>query len=77
MNTSGLLQRKCETLRALLTLQETGSIHDSMNIPKIELISLLTTSLLFAVKTVYYDKCSKISNTLKLQTPKIIAENNF
>ena len=25
----------------------------------------------------YYGKCSKISNTLKLQTPKIIAENNF
>ena len=29
-------------------------------------------------KTQYdYGKCSKISNTLKLQTPKIIAENNF
>ena len=25
----------------------------------------------------YYDKCSKISNTLKLRTPKIIAENIF
>ena len=25
----------------------------------------------------YYGKCSKISNTLKLRTPKIIAENNF
>ena len=24
-----------------------------------------------------YGKCSKISNTLKLQTPKIIDENNF
>ena len=24
-----------------------------------------------------YGKCSKISNTLKLGTPKIIAENNF
>ena len=24
-----------------------------------------------------YAKCSKISNTLKLRTPKIIAENNF
>ena len=24
-----------------------------------------------------YGKCSKISNTLKLWTPKIIAENNF
>ena len=26
---------------------------------------------------VKYGKCSKISNTLKLRTPKIIAENNF
>ena len=34
MNTSGLLQSK-----ASLTLQETRSIHDSMNIPKIEFIS--------------------------------------
>ena len=25
----------------------------------------------------YYGKCSKISNTLKLRTPEIIAENNF
>ena len=25
----------------------------------------------------YYGKCSKISNTLKLRTPKIITENNF
>ena len=25
----------------------------------------------------WYGKCSKISNTLKLRTPKIIAENNF
>ena len=24
-----------------------------------------------------YGKCSKISNTLKLRTPKIIAEDNF
>ena len=33
MNTSGLLQSK--------TLQETGSIHDSMNIPKIEFIAYI------------------------------------
>ena len=26
---------------------------------------------------VMYGKCSKISNTLKLRTPKIITENNF
>ena len=31
-------------------------------------------NLLVSVK---YGKCSKISNTLKLRTPKIIAENNF
>ena len=36
MNTSGLLQSKREALRALLTLQETRSIHESMNLPKIE-----------------------------------------
>ena len=35
MNTSGLLQSK------LLTLQETQSIHDSMNIPKIEFITYI------------------------------------
>ena len=30
------MQSKREALRASLTLQETRSIHDSMNIPKIE-----------------------------------------
>ena len=35
-----------------------------------------TWSILFALKATY-GKCSKISNTLKLRTPKIIAENNF
>ena len=39
MNTSGFLQSKREAFWALLTLQETQRIHDSMNIPKIELIS--------------------------------------
>ena len=36
-------QNKClnKALRALLTLQETRSIHDSMNIPKIEFISYM------------------------------------
>ena len=29
------------------------------------------------VKKSAYGKCSKISNTLKLRTPNIIAENNF
>ena len=51
MNTSGLLQSKWsqrafgftltlqETLRASLTLQETRSIYDSLNRPKIEFIA--------------------------------------
>ena len=49
MNTSGLLQSKWSpkgvtlilqgTLRDSLTLQETRSIHDSMNIPNIEFIA--------------------------------------
>ena len=30
---------KVKVIRASLTLQETQSIHDSMNIPKIKLIS--------------------------------------
>ena len=36
MNTSGLLQSKW-----MLTLQETKCIHDSLNIPKIELIAYI------------------------------------
>ena len=36
--------------------------------------SLFISNQLISVK---YGKCSKISNTLKLLTPKIIAENNF
>ena len=32
MNTSGLLQSKCRPKGLTLTLQETRSIHDSMNI---------------------------------------------
>ena len=37
MNNSNLLQSNCFTL----TLQENGSIHDSMNIPKIEFITYI------------------------------------
>ena len=37
MNTSGLLKSKWKGFT--LNLQETRSIHDSMNIPKIELIT--------------------------------------
>ena len=39
MNTSGLLQSLRKAIQASLTLQETRSIHDSMNIPKFEFIS--------------------------------------
>ena len=39
MNTSGLLQSKWSSKGFTLTLQETQSIHDSMNIPKIEFIA--------------------------------------
>ena len=34
-------------------------------------------SINITIQTLRYGKCSKISNTLKLRTPKIIAENNF
>ena len=37
----GLLHSKRQALRASLTYQETRSIHDSMNIPNIEFISLV------------------------------------
>ena len=36
MNTSGLLQSKWSLKGFMLTLQESRSIHDSMNIPKTE-----------------------------------------
>ena len=39
MNTSGLLQSKWSPTGFTFTLQETRSIHDSRNIPKIEFIS--------------------------------------
>ena len=41
MNTSGLLQRKWSPKGLTLTLQETRSIHDSMNRPKIEFIAYI------------------------------------
>ena len=41
MNTSGLLQSKWSTKGFTLTLQETQSIHDSMNRPKIEFIAYI------------------------------------
>ena len=48
--------------------------HENINI----LLSFkLHTILMDAITLCYYGKCSKISNTLKLRTPKIITENNF
>ena len=41
MNTSGLVQSKWSLKGFMLTLQETWSIHDSMNIPKNELITYI------------------------------------
>ena len=41
INTSGRLQSKCSSKRFTLTLQETRSIHDSTNIPKIEFIDYI------------------------------------
>ena len=41
MNTSGLVQSKWSPKGFTLTLQETWSIHDSMNIPKIEFITYI------------------------------------
>ena len=44
MNTSGLLQSKWSPKSFTLTLQETRSIHDSMNRPKIECIAYIYIS---------------------------------
>ena len=41
MNTSGLLQNKWSPMGSTVTLQGTLSIHDSMNIPKIEFIAYI------------------------------------
>ena len=42
MNTSGLMQSKWSRKGFTLTLQETRSIHDSMNIPKMNLLLIFT-----------------------------------
>ena len=41
MNTSGLVQSKWSPKGFTLTLQEIRSIHDPMNIPKIEFITYI------------------------------------
>ena len=43
MNTSGLLQSKLRPRGFKLTLEETRSIHDAMNIPKNEFITYIFT----------------------------------
>ena len=40
-NTSGLLQNKWSPKGLTLPLQDTRSIHDSMNLPKIEFIAYI------------------------------------
>ena len=46
MHPLGLLQSKWSSKRFTLILQETGSIHDSMNLPKNELIAYIYILLL-------------------------------
>ena len=41
MNTLGLLKIKCSWKGFMLTLQETGRIHDSMNISKMEFFTYI------------------------------------
>ena len=41
MNTSGLLQSKLNSKGFTLTLQDTRSIYDSMNRPKVEFITYI------------------------------------
>ena len=48
MITLGLLQSKCNRNSFTLTLQETRSIHDSMNIPKLEFIAYIYILLYMA-----------------------------
>ena len=50
--------------------------------PEFDASASLSSQVLSRKHNIYtylgeYGKCSKISNTLKLRTPKIIAENNF
>ena len=49
MNSSGLVQSKRSPKGFTLTLQETRSIHDSMNIPKNEFITY--------IYILYYQSC--------------------
>ena len=48
MNISSLLQSKWSPQGFTLTLQETRSIHDSMNIPKIDFIAYIYYLLLIS-----------------------------
>ena len=46
MNTSDLLQSKWSPMRLTFTLPANQSIHDSMNIPKIEFIAYMYIHIL-------------------------------
>ena len=50
------------------------NMHEDMIVDFISKYKVKTTG---RARKWYYGKCSKNSNTLKLRTPKIIAENNF
>ena len=64
MNTSGLLQSKWSLKGITLTLQETRSIHDSMNIPKIEFIAYIYFKNIFnlGIKIVLYLRYNHINS---------------
>ena len=52
-------------------------MHSFTKITQNELDPLKNMAAMDPYMYLSYGKCSKISNTLKLGTPKIIAENNF
>ena len=56
--------------RVLLTYVKIDGLNETV------LLSAQNIGLHLCIRNLY-GKCSKISNTLKLRTPKIIAENNF
>ena len=58
----------------IVDAQKNGNI-ETFKLPLAK--SLMGAQCLSSVPPAEYGKCSKISNTLKLRTPNIIAENNF
>ena len=59
MNTSGLLQSKSRPRGFTLLLQETESIHDSMNLPKNEFIAYIYILLLISKILIYLNLGNK------------------